>query len=237
MADDGDAIGMGAITADLGANLVSVLVILLAAAAATHGLRATTAPEAPRMAEALGAAPLSGRAQSDLLYLRLHPDPDTLVIELTAEGAFTPVGGALRKLEDLPAPWPPRGVAFVFSPRHYDPLVRQTDRRGLRLAEITVPEALRRTDARAGQSGFSQAFLSLPTTADPASIRPGLLRLLTKGPAGSGLAEGGGASGSVLHWLGRVVKTGLNLALFLAALGLLRRLRARSQVQALPPAP
>jgi hypothetical protein len=62
--------GNSAIVADLGANLVCMLLILMTVAAARP--HAKDAFEAPIPLQR--AMPLSGPAQNDLLYLRLRPD-------------------------------------------------------------------------------------------------------------------------------------------------------------------
>ncbi len=225
--------GMGAIVADLGANLVAVLVILVAVAS----LGQTRNPQqTPSVAAAVDAAPLSGRDQSDLLYLRLRPDPGVLTIELTDGGAFVPKGGVLLPLDRLPPPWPPRAAVYVFSPRHYATLRALAEARALAMQEITVPDALRRTPPVALASGFSTAFLALPTTADPASIRPALLRLLTAGP-GSAALDDASASDGLASRIARSLRPVLNLCLFVSGLALLRRLRRATNSAAAARAP
>ena len=174
--------GQSAIVADLGANLVCVLLILLAVAA-IQTRQETSAPPIP----AQRVAPLSGPAQSDLLYLRLRPDPRILTVEVVETGPFLVDRGTLRPLTALPRPLPDRVVAYVFSAKGYAALRGLVDAAALPMDEITVPEALRSPTPIVGQSGFSQAFLSLPVTDDPISIRPALLRLLTDGGAAAAL--------------------------------------------------
>jgi hypothetical protein len=174
--------GQSAIVADLGANLVCVLLILLAVAA-IQTRQGTKGPPIP----AQRVAPLSGPAQSDLLYLRLRPDPRILTVEVAETGPLMADRGILRPLTALPRPLPDRVVAYVFSAKGYAALRGLVDAAALPMDEITVPEALRSPAPIAGQSGFSQAFLSLPVTDDPISIRPALLRLLTDGGTAAAL--------------------------------------------------
>lgn len=177
--------GQSAIVADLGANLVCVLLILLAVAALQSRQmdQRDSAPPIP----AHRAAPLSGPAQSDLLYLRLRPDPRVLTVEVAETGPFMADGDQVRPLTTLPRPLPEQVVAYVFSAKGYTALRSLTDAAALPMDEISVPEALRTPRPIVGQSGFSQAFLSLPVTDDPTSIRPALLRLLTDGGTAAAL--------------------------------------------------
>lgn len=214
---DGDS----AIVADLGANLVCVLLILIAVAGAQS--RATPDPAAP--VPTYVAAPLSGHAQSDLLFLRLRPTPDVLTLEVTAEGIFISDANRIQPLQRLPDP-PPRGVvAYVFSPGPLAALRRLTDEAGVPVQDITIPDALRRATGAPGQSAFSPAFLSLPVGVDPASIRPPLLRLLTNSGAAGALDGTGGGSGIAPLWL--FLRQAGNLALMLAALVVLRMAHRR----------
>ena len=213
--------GNSAIVADLGANLVCVLVILLAVTAVQSR---PTPTDHTRIIPAHQVSPLSGTGQSDLLYLRLRPDPSILTVEVTADGAFASGAKGLVPLTTLPVPPPRRVVAYVFAPGPYAALRRLTDAAGLPVDDITVPEALRRLSPTPGQSAFSPAFLSLTVTGDPASIRPALLRLLTQGGTGGALAQGEtGGGGSGLWVLFRQAASLAGLALALAFLHLLRR--------------
>lgn len=211
--------GQSAIVADLGANLVCVLLILLAVAALQSRQmdQRDSAPPIP----AHRAAPLSGPAQSDLLYLRLRPAARVLTVEVAETGPFMADGGQVRPLTALPSPQPDRVVAYVFSAKGYAALRSLTDAAALPLDEITVPEALRHPRPLAGQSSFSPAFLALPVTEDPTSIRPALLRLLTSG----GTAEALGADETKQGWLQSawlLLRQAGNLSLLLIAVLTLR---------------
>lgn len=216
--------GNSAIVADLGANLVCVLVILLAVTA----LQSRNAPKDRNVTiPAHQVSPLSGPEQSDLLFLRLNPDPAILTVEVTADGAFAADTTGLHPLTVLPNPPPRRVVAYVFAPGPYAALRGLTDAAGLPVDDITVPEALRHPAPTPGRSAFSPAFLSLSVTDDPASIRPALLQLLTQGGTGGALPQEGAAGGSMIWlWL-RQVGNLMALLSALAALFLLRR-RLRS---------
>lgn len=208
--------GQSAIVADLGANLVCVLLILLAVTALQSQTR-----ESPPPILAQRVAPLSGPAQSDLLYLRLRSDPQVLTVEVMETGPFLTDRGTLRPLTALPRPVPKRVVAYVFSPKGYAALRRLTDAAALPMVEITVPEALRTPKPITGQSGFSPAFLSLPVTPDPASIRPALLRLLTDGGTAAALETAETKQGWLASaWL--LLRQAGNLTLMLIALLTLR---------------
>lgn len=214
--------GNSAIVADLGANLVCMLLILMTVAAARP--HAKDAFEAPIPLQR--ATPLSGPAQNDLLYLRLRPDPSVLAVELTDAGAFATGPKGLFPLTTLPAPPPDRLVAFVFSAKAHTDLRRLTDAAGVPVDEITVPEALRHPEPTPGQSAFSPAFLHLPVGADAASIRPLLRDLLMQGGSGAAEAEATSTGG----WLGAVwlfLRQAGNLMLLLVAAGILRSLRRR----------
>lgn len=224
--DDGSG-GIDAVMADLGANLVTVLVILLVAIGTLQGR-----PPAPVQVLAQPAIPLSGHAQSDLLYLRLNPDPAVLLVELTASGANIVTPQGLRPLAQHRGPWPARSLAFVFSPRDHALVVETARQNGSALQELTVPDALRAPPEGAG-SGFSTAFLSLPRATGPEAFRPALLRLLTQGPgqaADGGTGEAGGISATLAHlWRGLVLV--LNLSAFALSVWLLRGLYRRLRLQ------
>lgn len=216
--------GQSAIVADLGANLVCVLLILLAVAAlqSRQAQRRESAPPIP----AHRAAPLSGPAQSDLLYLRLRPDPRFLTVEVAEAGPFMADGGQVHPLTTLPQPLPDRVVAYVFSAKGYAALRRLTDATALPLDEITVPEALRNAEPVAGQSNFSPAFLALPVTQDPTSIRPALLRLLNSGGTAGALEADETKQGWLASaWL--LLRQAGNLTLMLIAVLTLRLFHSR----------
>jgi hypothetical protein len=214
--------GHSAIVADLGANLVCMLLILMTVAAARP--RTDDVAKAPILMHR--AMPLSGAAQSDLLYLRLRPDPSVLTVELTDAGAFAAGPKGLSLLTTLPVPPPDRLVAFVFSAKAHADLRRLTDAAGLSVDEITVPEALRHPEPAPGQSAFSPAFLGLPVGADAASIRPLLLNLLTQGGSGAAGAEVT-STGGWLPALWLSLRQAGNLALLWVAVLVLRTLRRR----------
>lgn len=208
--------GQSAIVADLGANLVCVLLILLAVAALQ-----TRQVGSPPPILAHRVSPLSGSEQSDLLYLRLRPDPRVLTVEVAETGPFIADRGTLRPLTTMPRPLPDRIVTYVFSPKGYAALRSLTDAAALPMDEITVPEALRTPTRIVGQSGFSPAFLSLPVTDDPASIRPALLRLLTDGGTAAAL-ETAETKQSWLASAWLLLRQAGNLTLMLIALLTLR---------------
>ncbi|PLL11183.1 hypothetical protein C0V75_18050 [Tabrizicola sp. TH137] len=216
----------GAVTADIGANLVVVLVILLMAAGLSGA--AGRAPGAARVIAADLAVPLSGKAQSDALFLRLRPDPEVLVVELTAGGAFVPRADGMALLADHPEPWPGRAVVFVFSAKHHAAFRAKAAERGMQVTEVTVPQVLRRDVPQDGVSAFSPAFLAIRAGRDPASIRPPLLRLLQAGPVAgaAGGVEVEAAGQSVLaRWMAglRVLGNALCLALSVWLLFAVRR--------------
>ena len=216
-----------AITGDVGANLVAVLVILLVAAGLTGVVSPATREE--RLIRAVQAAPLSGQDQSDVLYQRLRPGAGVMVVELTRSGAFAAEGGRMVPVADIARPWPPVAAVFVFSGAHYGTFRDQARAEALRLIEVTVPQALRRQEEVAGISAFSPAFLEIRAGAEPASIRPPLLRLLQAGPAAAGMGQSEeaapGTSGlaQIAAWL----RLGVNLFLMGIGLALLLGLRRR----------
>lgn len=216
-----------AITGDVGANLVAVLVILLVAAGLTGAV--SPAAQKERLMRAVQAAPLSGQDQSDVLYQRLRPGAGVMVVELTASGAFAAEGGRMVPVADIARPWPPVAAVFVFSGAHYGTFRDQARAEAMRLIEVTVPQALRRQEEVAGISAFSPAFLEIRAGAEPASIRPPLLRLLQAGPAAAGMGQreeaASGKSGlaQIAAWL----RLGVNLFLMGIGLALLVGLRRR----------
>lgn len=224
-----EATTQAAITGDVGANLVAVLVILLVAA----GLAGAVSPgqQGQQMLKASLAVPLSGKEQSDVLYQRLRPDAGVLPVELTASGAFVPDGEGMVPLAELPQPWPPVAAVFVFSAVHYASFRDLADAQAMRLIEVNVPQALRRPGAGAGASAFSPAFLAIRAGSDPASIRPPLLRLLQAGPAAAGVGQAGAEEGppprSTLARIAAGLRLAVNLFLMAAGLGLLFLLRRR----------
>ena len=217
---------LGAVVADLGANLICVLVILIALAALK------SAPASPTQAEIaarpVASAPLSGAAQSDLLHQRLRPPPDVLLVELRPDAAFAIAGNSMVPLAQVPAPWPRKAALFVFSPAHYETAIAQLAVTGITVTEMTVPQALR------GATGFSQDFLTLRVSDDPDSIREPLLRLLTRGPNGSAMGQDGEREAaqksnytSLFKWLSGIFQATLNLLGAVIAVLILRHLHRR----------
>lgn len=226
MEDDGP--GLGAVLADLGANMVTVLMILFVLAL---GLQGQDGPSVPQVYPAQSQPTLSGRAQSDLLFLRLRPPPDTLLIEVRPHGAIWIDGGQARDLDALPDIRTRRAVIFVFSPMQYARLRDAAHRLPAERVEMTVPQALHGPDG----DGFSDAFLSIRTGADPASIRPELKRLLLLGGQGGRGADAAmdqdAADASQgqqsLAWLADMLRLGGNLMLLCLTLCVLRWLWRR----------
>lgn len=216
-----------AITGDVGANLVAVLVILLVAAGLTGAV--SPAAQKERLMRAVQAAPLSGQDQSDVLYQRLRPGAGVMVVELTASGAFAAEGGRMVPVADIARPWPPVAAVFVFSGAHYGTFHDQARAEAMRLIEVTVPQALRRQEEVAGISAFSPAFLEIRAGAEPASIRPPLLRLLQAGPAAAGMGQSEEAAPvkSGLAQIAAWLRLGVNLFLMGIGLALLVGLRRR----------
>lgn len=175
--DDG-SLGLGAVLADIGANMVTVLLVLFTLALGLHG---QARPAVPQAYPAQPMPTLSGQAQSDLLFQRLNPPPDTLLIEVPRQGPVWMDWGRARPMGDLPDILPRRAVIFVFSAVQYAPLRDGSLRLPAERVEMTVPQALQRSDG----AGFSDAFLSIRTGAEPASIRPELKRLLMQGGQGA----------------------------------------------------
>lgn len=205
--------------ADLGANLVSTLLLLLVVARLNLPQTQTPADTAPRLMPAQTAPTLSGTDQSDLLYYRLRPPPDTLLIDLTALGPRVPGPAAPQPLASLLPPLPRSAIAYVFSPVHHAALLEFTHKNGITLQEMTVPRALRAD----GPDGFSPAFLSLRTGPDPASIRPELLVLLTGGSTAPAL--GAAPYSPLTARLHHALLFGTNLTLLILGCWLLRRKR------------
>lgn len=223
-----EATAQAAITGDVGANLVAVLVILLVAAGLTRAV--PPGAQEQRVLQAVQTAPLSGRDQSDVLYQRLRPDDGVMVVELTASGAFVAEGGRMVPLPSVARPWPPVAVVFVFSAAHYAPFRDQAEAQAMRLIEVTVPQALRRAEVVAGVSAFSPAFLDIRAGPDPASIRPPLLRLLQAGPAAAGVGQAGDQGSpprSALAQMAAWLRLGVNVFLMGIGLALLLGLRRR----------
>lgn len=164
-----------------------------------------------------------------MLYQRLRPGAGVMVVELTASGAFAAEGGRMVPVADIARPWPPVAAVFVFSGAHYGTFHDQARAEAMRLIEVTVPQALRRQEEVAGISAFSPAFLEIRAGAEPASIRPPLLRLLQAGPAAAGMGQreeaASGKSGlaQIAAWL----RLGVNLFLMGIGLALLVGLRRR----------
>lgn len=215
---------MDAATADIGANLVAVLVIVTALLA-TMPDRPQTAPEIT----AQPAAPLSGQAQSDLLRQRLIATSGPASIELTDAGAFlaTPMGQTLLSRD---TPLPAQATVFIFSNRHYAQLQTATTTRTA-LSEITVPDALRASAPRLGASAFSPDFLALPAN-PPEAFRPALLRLLTHGSRAGTAFVGLGPEGATNRFasLFHTAALALNLACFALTVWALHRLSRRLQL-------
>ncbi|MCZ8173391.1 MAG: hypothetical protein O9272_16790 [Brevundimonas sp.] len=219
-----------AITSDVGANLVLVLVILLVAL----GLQGAASPD-PSTAQfnpALVSVPLSGKEQSDVLHARLWSRDDVLVVELTADGAFVPDGERMMPLSDLGRAWPKVAAVFIFSAAHYSSFRDIAAAEPVQLVEVTVPQVLRRQRAAAGHSEFNSAFLGIRAGPDPASIRPPLLRLLQSGPAAAVGVDPFGSTGqptpqSSLSFLAKWLRLGINLFLLCVAALLLIALRRR----------
>lgn len=225
--DEGGETGLGAILADMGANLVTVLLILLALSLALQGAGRQAVRDYPVQV----VPTLSGRAQSDLLFQRLSPPPDTLVVEVTREGVVWIDDGRPRPLADRPAaPMPSRAVVFVLSPAHYGALRDVAVGLPADRTEMTVPQALQRPDG----GGFSDAFLAIRPGSEPASIRPELRRLLLQGGLGRTAADaatGGAAERAGLFTrLGALLRLVGNLTLLAVTLLILRRLWRRWRV-------
>jgi len=154
-----DPRGLSPWLADLAANVLCVVMIVLAALA-------TMPAQAPHRGEVLPmhhAPALSGAEMVDMLRQRLLPGVASV---------------------DLADRWPiPLGqgqaIVFVFDHRHHAALVLQG---GGNWPQMDVPQALRRGDGM----GFSDRFLALaPLAKDPEIFRRALIRLLGQGRTGS----------------------------------------------------
>jgi hypothetical protein len=225
---DEGASGLGAVLADMGANLVTVLLILLAIAMSMQGAGLHSAVQT----YSVQLVPtLSGRAQSDLLYQRLNPPEDTLLVEVTRQGVVWIDAGRARPVAEWPATLPRRAVVYVLSPARYGPLRDGQVPLPPDRAEMTVPEALQRPDG----GGFSVAFLSIRIGTDPASIRPELKRLLQQGGQGReavGAAMADAEAGGFVEltgWLSAMLKLVGNLTLLSMTLLVLRWLWRRTR--------
>lgn len=162
-----------AITADLGATLIAVVLIICAA---VLGVSAAIHRNEPSNSSLLITKhlPLDGGSQSDLLHSRLYPDPAQMLIEVRSDGAFlVHQNGAELRLEDSSSPYPSKAILFVFNHAAYQPALEKLLESNVSVEEMDVPQALR------DERGFSPEFLAINVTSDKASIRPQLLRLLT----------------------------------------------------------
>lgn len=214
--------------ADIGANLlcvVLVLLVLLALAPSLPGM----APAPPAPLPVIRTAPVSGAEGVRLLSHLAAPPPDQLVLALGPEGIrlrITVDEAAPIAPEDLPA-GAPAATLHVFAPDHYAATLTALRARGIPFAEITVPEALR---AKVNEGGalWSPAYLSAlegvrSLTGYRAALRSHLDRVAKGGPA-EGDAQRtaqGAAIGSGSSLSDRLEALRRNINLILLGLGLL----------------
>lgn len=196
--------------ADVAANVLCVVIVLLVLAGLTPRAPGPEAVPLPLVA----AAPMGSAEAVEMLRARLRDAPGRW-IDLAAEGAT-----------EVATPGPVR--VYVFSPEGHADLVRRLEAAGLTWRELAVPEALRRADG----GGFSAEFLALaPLAEDPDAFRRALARLLASG-GGRAEAEGAGSDAAArLAQLGQAVQALLALlavALVLTVWRLGRRRRVRS---------
>ena len=177
--------------ADIAANLLCIVLVLLASLASQQGRQAP--PDAPIPMPEVSFAPLDAQAIVELLRLRLDPDaaPEVGRIDLTRMGPRPVKAPEAASL----------ALVYVFDPTHHAELVAQLRARGMDWIEIDVPEALQSVSAAseagaerpgADETGadWAAGFLSLQgVAARPERFRTDLARLLAAGPTGSSAAD------------------------------------------------
>lgn len=201
--------------ADIAANLLCLVVIVLAVAARQSGGPAVETPALP----VIEAAPLGAAEMVEALRLRLQPGavPGMERIDLTAAGIrAAEVPGV------VPAPGGP-ALVYVLDGTHHAGLVAQLRAGGRDWVELDVPEAL-----GDGAGDWNPAFAALaPEAAVPDRWPAALARLLT-GPAPArgvaGVQAGGPSRLVMLAQLGlAVLGAALSVGVWLAGRAAARR--------------
>jgi hypothetical protein len=130
--------------ADIGANLLCVVLVLLVLLSLAPALP-STATDAPPVLPIVRAAPVSGTEGVRLLSHLVIPPEDQMVLALGPEGPRLRVSTTETTFvapKDLPRD-APAATLHVFDPRHHAATVAALRTRAIPFAEITVPEALR----------------------------------------------------------------------------------------------
>lgn len=135
---------LGGWLADIGANLLCVVLVLLVLLSLAPALPRGTTPAATL--PIVRTAPVSGLRGVQLLsHLVLPPEEDFLVLSLTPDSLLLRVSqseAAPITPEDLPAE-APGATVFVFDAEHHSETVAALRSRAIPFVELTVPDAMR----------------------------------------------------------------------------------------------
>lgn len=205
-ADDGPAGGLW--LADIAANLLCLVVVVLAVATRHAGPPSVALPDTDLVLPQVVATPLTAAQMVELLRLRLDHGgaPGLERIDLTAAGPRPAAVPGVAPVPGAPA------LVYVLAPGHHAALAAQLGTEGRAWQELDVPQAL-----GDGAGDWAPAFAALaPQAADPARFGPALARLLAGPPPPRTLAPAAPSGPSRLAMLVQLALALAGLALTLA---------------------